>query len=107
MEDIELRQIFGKLFEKIESVETVLNEKFNELDGKFNELDGKVTKNSIQIEAIQSNIETIIEVQRAHMEQNERDHKNIMEHIDTKTDFLENVLKRHSEEITTLKRKIG
>ncbi len=107
MEDIELRQIFGRLFEKIESVETGLNDKINSLDAKFSSLDAKVTKNSIQIESIQTDIKTIVEIQKTHFEQNERDHKNILEHIDNKTNFLESILKIHSEEIATLKRKIG
>ncbi|MFZ3101929.1 MAG: hypothetical protein WA131_07500 [Desulfitobacteriaceae bacterium] len=124
MEDIELRQIFGRLFEKVDALDVkfnaldgkfnVLDGKFNaldqkvsSLDGKFNALDQKVTKNTIQIESIQSDIKIIVEVQKAHMEQNERDYKNILEHIGNKTDLIETVLKRHSEEITTLKRKIG
>lgn len=45
-------------------------------------LDQKVTKNSIDIESIKTDIKTIVEVQKAYIDKNERDHEGIIELID-------------------------
>ncbi|MHB8124105.1 MAG: hypothetical protein ACYDEJ_00450 [Desulfitobacteriaceae bacterium] len=87
--DAEMKEMFGKLFEEIRLVKTSL------------------TKQGIAIESMQTDIKTIAEVQKVHMEQNERDHKKTMEHIDDNIGLVGNVVKTHSEEISTLKRKIG
>jgi chromosome segregation ATPase len=108
--DAEIKQMFGTILGKLDSMDSrlgSLENKVDSLENKVDFLDSKVTKNSLDIEFIQNDIRTIIEVQKAHMEQNERDHERIIKHIDEKTGLLESVLKRHSEEITSLKKKNG
>ncbi len=100
----------GSLDSKVGSLDSKvgsLDSKVGSLDSKVGSLDSKVTKNSLDIEVIRNDIKTIIEVQKAHMEQNKQDHERIIKHVDEKTGLLESVLKRHSEEITNLKKKIG
>jgi hypothetical protein len=109
--------MFGIILDKLDTLDTKvdsldtkvdsLDTRVDSLDTKVDSLDTRVIKNSVNIESIRNDLKTIIEVQKAHMDQNERDHEKIMKHIDDKTDLLKDILKRHSEEITTLKRKIG
>ncbi len=122
--DAEIKQMFGVILGKLDSMDNrlgslenkvdsmdgrlgSLENKVGSLDSKVGSLDSKVTKNSLDIEVIRNDIKTIIEVQKAHMEQNKQDHERIIKHVDEKTGLLESVLKRHSEEITNLKKKIG
>lgn len=69
--DAEMKEMFGMILGKLDS-----------LDNKVISLDNKVTKNSIEIESIKSDIKIIAEVQKAHMDQNERDHEKIITLID-------------------------
>lgn len=53
--DAEMKEMFGMILGKLDS-----------LDNKVISLDNKVTKNSIEIESIKSDIKIIAEVQKAH-----------------------------------------
>ena len=102
--------MFGTILEKLDS-----------LDNKVTSLDRKVTKNSIEIESIKSDIKIIAEVQKAHMDQNERDHEKITTLINNEIGLHSIILKNISSdvrgieenqkalerEVLGIKRKIG
>ena len=100
---------------------TTLDEKVTTLDEEVITLDGKVTKNSIEIDSIKSDIKLIVEVQKAHMDKNERDHEKIIELIDNQISLHSIILKNISldvrgikedqksleREVASIKRQIG
>ncbi|GAB6152424.1 hypothetical protein JCM17380_11740 [Desulfosporosinus burensis] len=59
--------------------------------------------NSLILEAVQTNIKTIVEVQHNHMAQSERRDEEIIRHIGDKTSLLESILKRVSADLEDLK----
>lgn len=98
-----------------------MKEMFGIILVKLDSLDKKVTKNSIEIESIKSDIRIIAEVQKAHMDQNERDHEKIITLIDNEIGLHSIILKNVSSdvrgieedqktlerEVLDIKRKIG
>jgi len=98
-----------------------MKEMFGMILVKLDSLDQKVTKNSIEIESIKSDIQVIAEVQKAHMDQNERDHEKIVILIDNQIGLHSIILKNLSSdvqridndqralerEVLDIKRKIG
>ena len=98
-----------------------MEEMFGMILVKLDSLDNKVTKNSIEIESIKSDIKIIAEVQKAHMDQNERDHEKIITLIDNEIGLHSIILKNVSSdvrgieedqktlerEVLGIKRKIG
>jgi len=108
--DTEIKEMFGMILVKL-----------NSLDEKVTTLDGKVTKNSIEIDSIKSDIKLIVEVQKAHMDKNERDHEKIIELIDNQISLHSIILKNISldvrgikedqksleREVASIKRQIG
>ena len=98
-----------------------MKEMFGMILVKLDSLDNKVTKNSIEIESIKSDIKIIAEVQKAHMDQNERDHEKIITLIDNEIGLHSIILKNVSSdvrgieedqktlerEVLGIKRKIG
>ncbi|MDR3586497.1 MAG: hypothetical protein P4L59_14470 [Desulfosporosinus sp.] len=108
--DTEMKEMFGMILVKLDSLDLIVKT-----------LDQKVTKNSLEIESIQSNIKIIAEVQKAHMDQNERDHEKIFTLIDQEIGLHTIILKNLSSdvrrieedqqtlerEVLDIKRKIG
>ncbi len=98
-----------------------MKEMFGMILVKLDSLDNKVTKNSIEIESIKSDIKIIAEVQRAHIDQNGRDYEKMITLIDNEIGlhsiFLKNVSsdvrgieedqKTLEREVLAIKRKIG
>jgi len=140
-----MKEMFGMIFEKLDSMDRkfgtmdekidimdkkigtmdekvdTLDEKFGTLDKKFDTLDRKVTRNSVDIESIKSDIKTIVEVQKAYMDKNERDHEKIITLINDGMSLHSAILKNLSSdvrgleenqkilerEVASIKRKIG
>ena len=145
MVDTEIKEMFGMILVKLNSLDekvTTLDQKVTTLDGKVTTLDGKVTtldekvttldeevitldgkvtKNSIEIDSIKSDIKLIVEVQKANMDKNERDHEKIIELIDNQISLHSIILKNISldvrgikedqksleREVASIKRQIG
>ena len=105
-----MKEMFGMILVKLDSLDLIVKT-----------LDQKVTKNSLEIESIQSDIKIIAEVQKAHMNQNERDHEKIVTLIDQQIGLHSIILKNISSdvrrieedqqtlerEVLDIKRKIG
>lgn len=65
-------------------------------------------------EKMSKDIKTIAEVQANHMEQNEKQHKEMMKTVDEKTSLIEGAVRHlagettmHSAELSVLKKKLG
>ncbi|MDR3602439.1 MAG: hypothetical protein P4L49_18460 [Desulfosporosinus sp.] len=82
--DIELKETFGMILVKLDS------------------LDEKVTKNSLEIESIKSDIQIIAEVQKIHMDQNEREHQKIITLIDKEIGLHSIILKNVTSDVRAL-----
>jgi len=122
--DAELKEMFGMIIGKLDSLDQKvgsLDQKVGSLDQKVDSLDKKVTKNSIDIESIRTDIKTIVEVQKAYIEKNERDHEEIITLINHEISLHSAILKNVSSdvrgleedqkilerEVLSIKRKIG
>ena len=129
--DAELKELFGMIIGKLDSLDEkvgtldqkvgTLDQKVGTLDQKVGALDQKVTRNSIDIESIKWDIKTIVEVQKAYIEKNERDHEEIITLINHEIGLHSAILKNVSSdvrgleedqrilerEVLSIKRKIG
>lgn len=115
--DADIKEMFGMILGKLDSID----KRVDSIDKRVDSIDKRVTKNSIEIESIQSVIKTIAEVQKAHMEQNERDHENIIILINKQYGLHSAILKNLSsdvrgleehqriqdQELSEIKRRIG
>ena len=136
--DAEIKEMFGMILGKLDSIDKrvdsidkrvdsidkrvdSINKRVDSIDKRVDSIDKRVTKNSIEIESIQSVIKTIAEVQKAHMDQNERDHENIIKLINKQNGLhaavlknlasdvrgLEEHQKMQDQEISEIKKRIG
>ncbi|MDR3539668.1 MAG: hypothetical protein P4L69_01665 [Desulfosporosinus sp.] len=96
--DTEMKEMFGMILVKLDS----LDQRVGSLDQKVDSLDQKVTKNSIAIESIKSDVKRIAEVQKAHMDQNERDHEKIITLINNEIGLHSIILKNVSSDVRGL-----
>lgn len=90
--DAEMKELLSKLFEEIHSIKSDLNKQGITLD-----------KQGITIEKIQTDIKTIAEVQISNLEQNQREHKEIMDCLEGKTNLMGSVIKDLTNDIQDLK----
>ncbi len=74
----------------------------------------KLTRIEMNQESMEKDIKTIIEVQVNHMEQNEKQHKEMMDSFDGKIDVMEAAIRHisgqttmNTAELTTLKKKLA
>ncbi|SPF51960.1 hypothetical protein SBF1_5500003 [Candidatus Desulfosporosinus infrequens] len=95
-----MKEIFGTILMKLDS----LDQKVDSLDQKVDSVDQKVTKNSIEIESIKSDIKTIAEIQKAHIDQNERDHEKLFTFIDHEIGLHSIILKKLSSDVREIEK---
>jgi len=136
--DDDIKEMFGMILGKLDSIDKrvdsidkkvdsidkrvdSIDKRVDSIDKRVDSIDKRVTKNSIEIESIQSIIKTIAEVQKAHMDQNERDHENIVKLINKQSGLHSAILKNlssdvrgleehqkiHDQELLEVKRRIG
>ena len=115
--DVEIKEMFGMILSKLDSID----QRVDSIDQRVDSVDQKVTKNSIEIESIRSDIKIMAEVQKAHMDQNEREHQKIITLIDNEISLHSIIIKNVSSdirgieenqktlerEVSDIKRKIG
>ena len=82
-----------------------INDKVTNLSEGQDNLKGEVQKNSIKLESIEKKIDTIAEVQKNHMDQNEKAHKGIIKPLDEKVDVIGLAVKNTSKDMKELKDK--
>lgn len=68
-------------------------------------LAGEVKKNSVKLESIEKKIDIIAEVQKSHMEQNEKAHNEIIKPLSEKVSVIELAVKDTSKDMKELKEK--
>ncbi|MBP2032582.1 hypothetical protein J2Z42_001254 [Clostridium algifaecis] len=68
-------------------------------------LASEVKKNSVKLESIEKKIDIIAEVQKSHMEQNEKAHNEIIKPLSEKVSVIELAVKDTSKDMKELKEK--
>ncbi|WP_243147740.1 hypothetical protein [Clostridium carboxidivorans] len=74
------------------------------LEGQ-SKLESEVKKNSIKLESIETKLNTIAEIQKAHMDQNEKAHTEVIKPLSEKVDVIELAVKDTSKDMQELKDK--
>lgn len=72
---------------------------------KLDNLEKEVKSNSIKLESIETKLNTMAEIQKSHMEQNDKHHTEIVKPIGEKVDIIELAVKSTSKDIQDLKEK--
>ena len=83
----------GKIYSEMQQGFKSVNTKIGGLENRMDGLEGEVKKNSIKLEEIQKNVNTIAEVQQSHMKQNENNHIEIVEMFNDKLDLTQSAVK--------------
>jgi len=82
-----------KLFEFMEKIYGELQSTKAEMHQEFAEVKSEVRKNSISIEDMQKDIKTLAEVQQSNYEENQRNHKEIVEMLTERLDTQDKVIR--------------
>lgn len=104
--DNELKDMLIKIIEgqtELRNEVTGIKEDVTGMKKDISGLKDEVKKNSIKLEAIETKINTIAEVQSSHMEQNDRQHIEIIKPLGEKVDVIELAVKDISENVQNLK----
>ena len=103
VDSIDRRVVFiDKRVDSIDKRVNSIDKRVDFIDKRVDSIDKRVTKDSVEIESIQSVIKTIAEVQKAHMDQNERDHEAIIKLINRETGLHSDILKNLSSDVRGL-----
>ena len=102
--DKETLKIFSELLDnKLGDLESRLDSKLgaleNRLDSKLGALESRLDKNTILLENLTNKVETIAEVQKSHMEQNEKAHDDIVKGLNQRIDVMELAIKDTSSDV--------
>lgn len=106
--DREVLELLKSMQNDIKSINGKINnlsDGQNDLKNKVGSLENEVQKNSIKLESIENKIDTIAEVQKNHMDQNEKAHKEIIKPLDEKVDVIGLAVKNTSKDMKELKDK--
>jgi len=85
---------------KFGSLENTLDSKLGALE---NRIDTKLNKNTMLLENLTSKVETMAEVQKSHMEQNDKAHNDIAKNFSEKIDVIELAIKDTSKDVKEIK----
>lgn len=106
--DKETLKMFSELLDsKLGTLENKLDDKLgaleNRLDSKFGALENRLDKNTMLLENLTSKVETMAEVQKSHMEQNEKAHNDIVKSFSEKIEVIELAIKDTSKDVKEIK----
>ncbi|WP_297430055.1 hypothetical protein [Clostridium sp.] len=73
------------------------------MQSDIKKMDSKIDKNTIMLEDLKTKVETIAEVQKSHMQQNERQHTEVIEPLGIKVDVIELAVKDISKDVKTIR----
>ena len=96
------------LDEKLKPVNDRLDKmdgRLDKMDGRLDKMDGKIDKNTMVLEELKTKVETVAEVQKSYIEQNERQHNEMIKSLNEKTDVIELAVKDNSKGIKELNEK--
>lgn len=112
-DDIENR--FGKLenrfdniesnFDKLENRFNKLESNFEKLENKFDNLENEVKKNSVLLEKNNKDISIIAEVQENHINQNIKQHSEIINKLESDLDTIKTSIKSISKDLKFIEHK--
>lgn len=80
--------------------------KIQGLDEKMQKMDTKIDKNTILLEELTTKIEIVAEVQKSHMEQNTREHNEIVDKLEKRFDVLESAVKDVSTDVRHIEKDL-
>ncbi|EHQ91537.1 hypothetical protein [Desulfosporosinus youngiae] len=103
---LESQTIMTKRLDAVETLKEDLKKNTMELGTLREDLKNNTMElhnHGLTLEAVQTNIKIIVEVQQNFMVQSERRYEEINKHIDDKTNLLESILKRVSADLEDLK----
>ncbi|MGV8983079.1 hypothetical protein [Clostridium sp.] len=107
MLDSKLGALENTLDSKLGALENRLDSKLgaleNRLDSKLVAMDNRLDKNTMLLEDLTSKVETMAEVQKLHMEQNEKAHNDIMKNFSEKIEVIELAIKDTSKDVKEIK----
>jgi len=87
--------------EAIGILNSLLDEKLRLVNARLDKMDGKIDKNTMMLEELKTKVETIAEVQKTYIEQNE-----MIKPLNEKTDAIELAAKDNSKGIKDLNEKL-
>jgi chromosome segregation ATPase len=109
-EDVkELKQDLNGVKEDVKELKQDLNDVKEDVKGlnqDVKSLNVKVDKNTILLETLTNKVETIAEVQKSHMNQNEKDHNGIVKSLNEKVDAIELAVKDISKDVKEIQENL-
>ena len=73
----------------------------------MSKMDKKIDKNTIILEELRTKLETSAEVQKAHMEQNEREFDDMSKIINSRSSLIETAVQRTSKDVGKIKENVN
>jgi hypothetical protein len=105
--DSKLGELENRLDDKLESLENRLEGKLGTLEKRLDDKLDKNTmlldKNTILLENLTVKVETIAEIQKSHMEQDEKAHNDMINKFNCKIDLIELAIKDTSKDVKEIK----
>lgn len=75
------------------------------MDSRMDKMDEKIDKNTMMLEKLDTNVKIIAEVQQAPIEQDEKNHEEIIKPLSEKVNVIELAIKDISKEVKELNEK--
>lgn len=82
-----------------------MDSRLDNMDSRLDKMDGKIDKNAVMLEKLDTNVKIIAEAQKAHIEQDKKEHVEIIKPLSEKVDVIELAVKDISKEVKELKEK--
>lgn len=82
-----------------------MDSRLDNMDSRLDKMDGKIDKNAVMLEKLDTNVKIIAEVQKSHIEQDKKEHVEIIKPLSEKVDVIELAVKDISKEVKELKEK--
>lgn len=98
----------NKTFELLEKMYTDFSQRFDKIENEIDKLktiDKKVNKNTLLLEKTNKDIQTIAEVQENHINQNIKQHNEIINRLDSDIDILKTAVSNISKDLKFIEHK--
>lgn len=92
-----------KAFQLLEKMYSDMNTRFDRIEVRLDSVESEVKKNSIKLESIEKKIDIMSEVQKSHMDQNEKEHNEVVKPLSEKVDVIELAVKDTSKDVKDIK----
>ena len=97
-----------KMFELLEKIYAEVQghtEQFKNVENRLDSLEKEVKKNSMKLESVETKIETLSEIQKSYMDQNDKQHTEIVLPMKESINIIELAVKNTSKDIQDLSGK--